>query len=199
MINSKNTMSVLLVGMLFPALALAHSETAGIGFVSGLLHPIFGYDHLLAMLSVGIVSAQLGGRAIWTVPVLFVLSMIGGGAIGVMDIPVPYVEQGVALSVIVLGVGIVFAQKQRSLILIMLFVSFFGILHGHAHGVEMPRSASPVYYSFGFVTSTSLIHLLGVLIGYTLTQHSAWRKTLTYLGGAVSLTGCFLFFSLLRV
>ena len=186
------------VTLLLPAIALAHSEVAGNGFVSGFMHPILGYDHLLAMLSVGIVSAQLGGRAIWTVPTVFVLSMVVGGAIGVLQIPLPLVEEGVALSVIVLGIGIIFAQKQRNVILIMLFVSFFGMLHGHAHGVEMPKSASPIYYSFGFVTSTSLIHLLGVFVGYTLTSKFMWRKVLGYLGGAVSVTGCFLFFSLMR-
>ena len=192
--------AVLALGtLLLPVVALAHSETDGSGFVSGFLHPIFGYDHLLAMLSVGIVSAQLGGRAIWTVPAVFVLSMIAGGVIGVLQIPLPFVEHGVALSVIVLGIGIIFAQKQRNVMLIMLFVSFFGMLHGHAHGVEMPKSASPVYYSFGFVTSTSLIHLLGVFVGYTLTSKLMWQKVLAYMGGAVSLIGCFLFLNLIRV
>ena len=197
MSSRKVATSILALLMLLPIVASAHSGNDGSGFVAGFLHPIFGYDHLLAMLSVGIVSAQLGGRAIWTVPSLFVTSMVVGGALGVMQVAFPLVEEGVALSVIILGLGIIFSRQQRNVPLTMLFVAFFGALHGHAHGVEMPNSASPIYYSFGFVVSTSLIHLLGVLVGYTLTHQNRLQRGLTYLGAAVSGVGCFILVGLL--
>lgn len=192
MISRSVATGISAVLMLLPMAASAHSGNDSSGFIAGFLHPIFGYDHLLAMLSVGIVSAQLGGRAIWTVPALFVTSMVVGGALGVMRVAFPFVEEGVALSVIILGLGIIFSRQQRNVLLTMLFVAFFGALHGHAHGVEMPNSASPVYYSFGFVISTSLIHLLGVLVGYTLTHQDRLQRGLTYLGAGVSGIGCFL-------
>lgn len=190
-VNTSNTMLRIALTA-FPAVAFAHSETASNGFVSGLLHPVLGYDHLLAMLSVGIVSAQMGGRSIWTVPTVFVLMMIGGGVLGANHVEFPFVETGIALSVVVLGLGIVFARRGRfTPLLVMVFVAFFGSLHGHAHGVEMPGSASPVYYSFGFVISTSLIHLMGVLIGHTFTRHAKLERALTWVGGAVASAGVF--------
>lgn len=194
----KAAISLSVALMFSPIVASAHAGDDGSGFVSGFLHPIFGYDHLLAMLSVGIVSAQLGGRAIWMVPGLFVTAMVIGGILGAMPVLLPLVEEGVALSVIILGLGIIFSRQQRNVVLTMLFVTFFGILHGHAHGVEMPKSVSPVYYSFGFVISTSLIHLLGVYIGYTLTHQNRIQRALTYLGAAVSGAGCFILVALLR-
>jgi urease accessory protein len=179
----------------FPLTAFAHSETGSNGFIAGLSHPIFGMDHLLAMLSVGIVSAQMGGRSIWTVPSLFVLMMIAGGFLGANHIEFPFVEVGIAVSVIVLGLGIIYARKAKlAPLVIMVFVAFFGSLHGHAHGVEMPNSASPVYYSFGFVVSTSLIHLVGVLIGHTFTRHEKLERALAVVGGAVASAGIFVLY-----
>ena len=195
--NRQKMMKTLLtVCLFFPAVAFAHTEDDGMGFVTGLLHPIFGYDHLLAMLSVGIVSAQLGGRSIWTIPVLFVASMVFGGVLGANQILFPFVEIGIALSVVILGLTIIYAHKQRFLTLIMLIVAFFGILHGHAHGVEMPGSASPVFYSFGFVVSTSTIHLLGVLCGLMLNRREKVRLASTYLGGVVTAMGFFILYGL---
>lgn len=174
----------------FPIAALAHSETAATGFMAGLLHPVFGFDHLLAMLSVGIVSAQMGGHRIWTVPALFVSAMIVGGSIGANRIDFPFIETGIAASVVVLGLGIVFARRGRiAPALIMACVAFFGSLHGYAHGAEMPDSANPVYYAFGFVLSTSTIHLAGVLIGHVFTRHRSLEQALVVMGGVVATVG----------
>jgi urease accessory protein len=176
----------LLLAVFFPAFAWAHSDGDAGGFVEGALHPIMGLDHLLAMLSVGIVSAQFGGRLIWLVPALFVSMMLVGGILGSNGIEFPMVEAGIASSVIVLGLGISVAHKQKSyrwaIPLTMAFVAVFGSLHGHAHGVEMPESASPVYYSFGFIISTSIIHLIGVFIGYIFQNFPRLQKTTVYLG-----------------
>jgi len=188
------------VAMFFPALAFAHSENDGTGFVSGFLHPISGMDHLLAMLSVGIVSAQLGGRNIWTIPTMFVSFMIVGGIIGFEQIPLPHDEVGIALSVVMLGLAIMAVQNhfhgKFGSHIIMLFVAFFGTLHGHAHGMEMPHSASPAFYSFGFVVCTATIHLVGVFIGYVLTENEKFQRALSYLGTSVAGAGVYILYSL---
>jgi len=181
---------------LFPALALAHSNSSGSGFTAGLLHPVLGMDHLLAMLSVGIISAQFGGRFVWFVPTLFVIAMVIGEVMGANGIGLPFVELGIATSVVVLGFGIIFArhnQHYKWLVpLTMAFVVLFGLLHGHAHGEEMPNSASPVYYAFGFIVSTSLIHLVGVLIGFLFTHRENLRRASTILGVAVAGAGFYI-------
>jgi urease accessory protein len=185
---------------ILPAVAFAHSESSGNGFISGLAHPIFGLDHLLAMLGVGIVSAQYGGRLIWLVPALFVAFMVIGGILGANGIGLPFVELGIALSVLVLGICIMLANNQRFMSWLVpttiAFVIVFGSLHGHAHGVEMPGSANPVFYSFGFIVSTSLIHLVGVLIGHFLSNYEGFKKFSTILGALFASAGCFILVNL---
>lgn len=194
--NRRNVQFLLGFLLLIPMSVLAHTEDAGTGFMAGLLHPILGTDHLLAMLSVGIVSAQFGGRSVWLVPALFVSFMVAGGLAGAFGMELPYVEVGIALSVIVLGIGISLAHKDRHgnwlIPCAMLFVALFGVLHGHAHGVEMPQSASPVYYSFGFVISTTCIHLLGVLVGFLFTFQERMRKVSPALGLTIAGAGCYI-------
>jgi urease accessory protein len=176
---------VLLAG--FPAAALAHvGREAGQGFVSGLLHPVFGLDHFLAMLSVGIVSAQLGGRRIYTVPTTFVLAMIVGAVIGVHGSQWPFSEAGIALSVVVLGIAIATVRAEARSWPVMLMVAFFGSLHGHAHGLELPKAADPVYYAAGFVISTASIHLLGVGIGHLCTLRTSFLDVLRHVGSAMA-------------
>ena len=154
------------IGMLL-AMSLqlqAHQEGHGGGMTSGFLHPMLGPDHFLAMLCVGILSAQQGGKAIYLYPMNFVLNMAFGGVLGILGTTLPAFELGIALSVIFLGVAVGYHSKVPVLVSI-LFVSFFGILHGYAHGVEMPGISSPYQYVIGFMLGTSLIHLLGVFGG----------------------------------
>ncbi len=190
---NKTNFCWLLAMFFFPAFAWAHSGGDANGFVAGALHPVMGLDHLLAMLSVGIVSAQFGGRWIWIVPGLFVSMMIVGGVLGFRGVDFPMVEVGIALSVIVLGLGISIAHKQKafrwSIPITMLFVAIFGTIHGHAHGAEMPNSASPVYYCFGFIVTTCVIHLIGVLIGFVFQNYKRLQKSTIYLGLAIAGTG----------
>ncbi|WP_179957671.1 HupE/UreJ family protein [Exilibacterium tricleocarpae] len=178
-------------------LAMAHSREAA-GFISGFLHPLFGPDHLLAMLGVGIISARIDGHYIWSIPGLFVLFMVLGGILGANGILFPMVEWGIALSVLVLGIAIIVVKRANIslLMVVMLFVAFFGFLHGHAHGVEMPDSISPYYYSFGFVISTSLIHILGVLIGHFSTKRQRLEKMPSYVGGFMAVAGCLILYGL---
>lgn len=146
--------------------AAAHEEfEGGAGFLAGIFHPVLGFDHLLAMLSVGIVSAQIGGRAIWHIPATFVLAMIIGGILGMQGVQVILVEAGIAMSVLVLGATLA-AEKNLPEWAAMIAVCVFGIFHGHAHGTEMPLIANPWLYGLGFVLGTAIIHVTGVFIGF---------------------------------
>ncbi|MBW8877599.1 MAG: HupE/UreJ family protein [Acidobacteria bacterium] len=176
-----------LVLLCFPSVVYGHvGREAGEGFVAGMLHPVSGLDHFLAMLSVGVVSAQLGGRRIFTVPATFVLAMICGAVIGVWGYRWPLSEEGIALSVVVLGIGIATVKANGRSWPVMAVVALFGSLHGHAHGLELPRSADPVYYAAGFVMSTTAIHLLGVGIGHVLTTRPVFVRVLRHMGSGMA-------------
>jgi urease accessory protein len=175
-----------------PASAFAHAqgEGAGAGFLSGFLHPLGGIDHVLAMLAVGIWGAQLGAPAIWMLPVAFPMVMALGGAAGIIGVPLPAVEVGITLSVLVLGSMIALAQRPP-LAVAALIVAFFAVFHGHAHGTELPGQASAVAYSAGFVIATGLIHLTGIGIGFLIKLPHG--DTLLRLGGtAIAAAGLFL-------
>ena len=144
---------------------LAHAEVgvAG-GLVSGLLHPVFGLDHLLAMVAVGLWGAQLGMPAIYLLPITFPVVMAVGGLLGVVGMPLPYIEVGIALSALALG-ALVAANVRPPLWIAATLVGLFAVFHGHVHGTEMPNAVNPLAYGIGFVTSTGLLHLTGILIG----------------------------------
>jgi urease accessory protein len=175
--------------------AFAHEEDeGGAGFLSGLFHPALGVDHLLAMLSVGILSAQIGGRAIWHVPAAFVAIMIVGGILGMRDIGVPMVEAGIALSVLVLGIALA-ADKLIPEWLAIASVAVFGTFHGHAHGTEMPLIANPWIYGLGFVIGTSVIHIVGVFIGFGFKRLQKGPGLLRATGLGIAGVGCWFLFS----
>lgn len=148
---------------LAPATGFA-ADVGGDGFMSGFVHPILGFDHLLAMVAVGLLSVQIGGRAIWTVPAAFVLFLGIGGAIGLAGQPLPEIEGAISLSVLALGLAIA-AQTSLPVVVAMLFVGFFAIFHGHAHGTEIPQLAQPGLYVAGFMLASALLHLAGVFLG----------------------------------
>ena len=153
------------VTVLWPLYAWAHvgSGEAG-GFLTGLQHPVSGLDHVVAMIAVGLWGAQLGNPALWVLPVLFPMMMAGGGMLGLMGIPLPGVEIGIAMSAIVLGT-MVFAEARLNIQLAMVIVAFFAIFHGHAHGTELPAGQSGLLYSMGFVIATGVLHGIGIIIG----------------------------------
>jgi urease accessory protein len=134
------------------------------GFISGLVHPLLGWDHLVAMVAVGLWGAFLRAPAIWLLPVIFPLIMAFGGALGVVGFPMPAVETGIALSGVILGLLIAFAIRMP-VIAAALIVGVFAIFHGHAHGAELPDAANPFAYAVGFVTATGLLHLAGIAFG----------------------------------
>ena len=174
--------------LLLPALAQAHAGGSDTGLMNGLMHPVFGPDHLLAMVSVGVVSVQLGGNNIWRLPAAFVGAMTVGGAVGIQQIGFP-TELGIAISVLVLGVGILVAHRAMSPWVITGLVVFFGACHGHAHGLEIPKSVDPVLYTLGFVISTAVLHLFGVIIGEVATLQMWLRTGLRLSGGLVAASG----------
>ena len=182
---------LLLLTLFWIAPASAHEIHSGGGFMSGFNHPVLGFDHLLAMLSVGMLSTQLGGRAIWTVPLAFVTFMLVGGILGLYAIAVPFVEIGIALSVLLLGLAIAF-DRQIPLLFAMAFVGVFAIFHGHAHGAEMPELASPVLYALGFLFGTAVIHLGGVMIGLGMQRMTGQRNLMRVTGAAIAAMGGYL-------
>ncbi len=146
-----------------PALAHQQVGVAG-GFVSGFTHPIFGPDHLIAMVAVGLWGAQLGSPAIWVLPITFPLVMALGGVLGVVGVPLPMVEIIIALSAVALGL-IVALRWRAPFWVAAIIVGLFAVFHGHAHGMELPQAANPLAYGVGFVLATGLLHLCGILIG----------------------------------
>ncbi|MBN3563038.1 HupE/UreJ family protein [Aliamphritea spongicola] len=180
-----------LLGLFLPNIVLAHQATQVNGFISGLSHPVLGFDHLLAMISVGILSAQIGGRAIWTVPATFVVVMLIGGILGMQGVPFISVELGIAASVLALGVALAAAKKMPQG-LAMVFVGFFALFHGHAHGTEMPQLAQAELYALGFVLGTAGIHIAGVLVGGSSRFVPHGVQLLRYIGAGIAGIGFYL-------
>jgi urease accessory protein len=177
---------------LLPSSAFAHAggAAAGAGFLTGFLHPLSGIDHVLAMLAVGMWGAQLGNPAIWMLPVAFPLVMAFGGAAGILGVPLPAVEIGVACSVVVLGSMIAF-DRRPPLWGAALIVSFFAVFHGYAHGAELPGRTGALAYSAGFVVATGMIHLTGIGIGFV-ERVPRGTAVLRVAGSAIAVTGLLL-------
>lgn len=171
---------------LAPALAQAHPGHDSSSFTGGLVHPVLGMDHLLAMIAVGLWAMQLGGRARWVVPATFVGVMLVGGALGASGFPMPFVEQGILASVFILGLLIAMAARLPIAASSGL-IAVFALFHGVAHGAEMPANASGVAYGAGFAFATAALHLCGVLGGSLL--RSAAQASWVRAAGALVLTG----------
>ncbi|WP_301100686.1 HupE/UreJ family protein [Propionivibrio sp.] len=187
--NNKQAMQwVVTAAISLPAAAWAHvgqGDASG-GFLLGAGHPFSGADHLLAMLAVGIWAAQNGGRSVFTVPAAFVSLMLTGAAVGMAGLPLPYVEQGIVASLLVLGLLIVGACRMNVLASMMI-VGFFALFHGHAHGVEMPLTSDVLGYAIGFTLATALLHGLGIAAA-TLERQRLTR----FAGVAIALSGIYL-------
>jgi urease accessory protein len=181
-----NMLRLLLAGILF-VLSASSANAAVSSFLIGFMHPVLGFDHLLAMLAVGLLSVQIGGRAIWTVPAAFVLFLAAGGLMGMTGIALPEVEAVIALSVLLLGLAIA-AETRMPIVIAMVFVGFFAVFHGHAHGAEVPSMAEPWKYVFGFVAASAALHLTGVATGIILKSNQLRAK----LGSAVAGIGLYM-------
>jgi urease accessory protein len=156
----------------------------------GLEHPLTGLDHICAMVAVGIFSAQRGGRAIWLVPLSFVLVMTVGGALGMAEVSLPFVEPGIVLSVVVLGVFVA-AAVRLPMFASVTIVGLFALAHGHAHGTEIPGFVSGASYAVGFVLATAFLHLTGIGFGL-LTQRLHSSQIVRLAGVAIAACGVYI-------
>jgi len=174
-----------------PTVASAHPGHEGTpGLMPGFLHPLGGLDHILAMVAVGLFAARLGGRALWLVPASFVVTMAVAGVAGMTGFALPYVEAGIALSILVLGAAIAL-EWTMPVAAAMGLVAFFAVFHGHAHGAEMPQTMSGLAYGAGFVAATAALHALGIGLGLVIGRsgEAASRRILQIGGGAAALAG----------
>jgi len=176
--------------MMFATAALAHTGNGMQGgLLSGFTHPLFGLDHIVAMVAVGLWGAFLGAPAIWVLPVVFPLVMSVGAALGVVGVAIPGVETGIAMSGVVLGLLVLFAVEPP-LWIAAIIVATFATFHGYAHGVELPSAANPFAFALGFVAATGLLHLSGIALGF-LTKFPKGEYVVRAAGLGIAATGAF--------
>ncbi len=171
-----------------PAWAHAQEGVAG-GLVSGFLHPLFGPDHVVAMVAVGLWGAQLRAPAIWVLPITFPTVMSIGGVLGVLGVPIPFTEIGIALSAVVLGLMVATVARPPLWVAAVL-VGVFAIFHGYAHGTELPNAVNPLAYGIGFVVSTGLLHLCGIAIGLAM-KWPLGAQAVRVCGGLIAVAGLY--------
>ena len=176
-----------LLALTYGGAALAHPGHSD-GAMAGLMHPLTGIDHILAMLAVGLWGAQLGGRAQWLLPASFVAFLAAGGALGMNGAALPMVEAGIVTSVLLLGLLIGFAVKLKTLPA-ALIVGGFAVFHGYAHGTEMPAMGNAWLYGMGFVAASAALHIAGLGLGRAVRRHTGWLRTG---GGFIALAGMWL-------
>ena len=160
--------------------AEAHTfGSQGAGLIAGLTHPFVGLDHLLAMIAVGIWAGQLGGRAVWLIPLTFVSVMAAAATLASFGLLLPLIEPAIACSVLVLGLLIAGSVRLPTSVGALL-VSLFAVFHGYAHGLELPQAASPILYGAGFVLATALLHGLGIGFASNSRQHKILQRIAGY-------------------
>jgi urease accessory protein len=169
--------------------AFAHPGHDVSGLAAGLMHPFTGLDHLLAMVAVGLWAAQSGGRKIWLLPAAFMTMLVAGAGLAMLWQALPLVEAGIATSVLALGL-IVALSAQLPVTLSIAITALFGLLHGYAHGLELPESAGPGTFALGFLIATATLHLSGIAIGIAANRYHAQLSRL--LGGTIALAGAYL-------
>jgi urease accessory protein len=190
-VRGTKTLALAVLGsILCMASAQAHTSVGvASGLINGFLHPITGLDHLVAMVAVGLWGAQLGSPAIWTLPITFPLVMAVGGLFGVAGVPLPYVEEVVALSGIALGAAVA-VRLRPPLWIAAVLVGVFAIFHGYAHGRELPNAVDPLAYGAGFVIATGMLHLCGIVIGL-LVQWPFGERAVRACGAAIGCIGLY--------
>jgi urease accessory protein len=157
------------------------------GLLAGFMHPVLGWDHVAAMVAVGLWGAFLGAPAIWLLPIVFPLVMALGGAIAIAGVPLPGVETGIAASAVVLGIVVALGSRPPIWIAAWI-VGAFAIFHGHAHGTELPAAADAVSYAIGFVVGTGILHAIGITLGLA-TKWDLGKVAVRAVGGAIAVAG----------
>jgi urease accessory protein len=172
--------------------AFAHvGATSTASFVAGVSHPLTGIDHVAVMVAVGMWAALKGGRAFWVWPMAFVGAMLIGGALGMANVPLPYVESAVAASVMALGILVALAI-DLPVWAGALLIGAFAVFHGHAHGSEITETISGVEYMVGFAVATASLHALGITFALLMTRVHL-RRVIRGAGLACALAGAVLF------
>ena len=182
-------LAAVLIALTGPAFAHTGHSHAG-GFVHGFMHPVGGLDHVLVMMAVGLYAVRLGGRALWLMPATFIAVMAFGGLLGTFRIADPFFEVGVAMSVVVLGLAVALRVNMPTIAAIAV-VGLIAIVHGYAHGAEMPGDVSGSAYAAGFMLATALLHSAGIVLGFAAGRFAAlggWRVAQAA-GGAMALAG----------
>lgn len=169
-----------------PTVVFAHTDVSEAhDLLHGFMHPISGLDHVLAMIAVGVFAAQLGGRALWALPASFVAMMAAAGACGMTGLALRYTEFGIAMSLVVLGAVIAF-NVRLPMAMAAALIALFAVFHGYAHGMEMPESLSGIAFGSGFILATSLLHGVGVGLGFGVKHVGTERgRPLAQTAGAV--------------
>jgi urease accessory protein len=172
----------------FSSAAFAHiGDHSHMSFAEGLTHPFTGLDHMLAMVAVGLWASQLGGRALWLLPLTFPVVMAAGAALGFGGVSLPWVEIGIAVSVLVLG-ALVAWRVHPSLAVSVPLIGLFAALHGYSHGVELPANVSALTYAAGFIAATLVLHLAGIALGLAANRVPV-RYAARTAGGAIACVG----------
>lgn len=167
--------------------ALAHTGMGATGgLAAGMAHPIAGLDHVLAMVTVGLLASQLGGRARWLLPTTFVLVMALAGVAGTSGIDLPFTEIGIALSVVVLGAAVAL-HLRAPVAVAMALTGVFAVFHGHAHGGEMPENAAGLAYGLGFMLATAGLHAIGIGLGVMASRMAQVRGVLAVRGAGAAI------------
>ncbi len=177
--------------LVIPTLAHAHvgiGETSG--FLRGMGHPLSGLDHICAMVAAGLWASQMGGRSLWLFPLTFLIVMAAGGVLGMSGVTLPFVEQGIIASALILGV-LIAAAIRLPLAASVALVGLFALCHGHAHGAEMPASASGLQFAMGFVLATAVFHTFGIGLGVVM-QKQGRPMVVRFAGLAIICCGAFL-------
>jgi urease accessory protein len=184
--------------VLFAAqIAQAHPGHAGHGgLTGGFAHPFSGIDHILAMIAVGILATQIGGKALWMLPMTFVALMAGGGLLNLAGLPVPFVEQGIMASVLVFGLLIALSIRLP-LVMPLVLVGIFAIFHGFAHVAEMHAGMSPAGYAIGFIAATTILHAIGITLDLA-ARRLASINFVRLAGAAIAACGLLLFLGLIH-
>jgi urease accessory protein len=174
--------------------AFAHTGQNVSSLAAGLMHPFSGLDHLLAVVAVGLWAAQgntmkRGGRKIWLLPATFMTMLAVGAGIALQWHSLPLVESGIAASVLALGL-LIALSLQLPASLSVAITALFGLLHGYAHGLELPESATPAAYALGFLAATATLHLSGIAAGVATRRRYALLPR--FLGSAIAVSGAYL-------
>ena len=174
-----------------PAFAHLNPQEHG-SFMAGFSHPLFGLDHILVMVAVGLWASQIGGRALWLVPAAFVGTMALGFGLAVAGVDLPFVEPAILASVVALGLLVAMAARFDSIASAAL-VAAFALFHGHAHGGEL-GAAGAASFGIGFVVATALLHAAGIAIGIGVARIANGAILARIIGGLTAVTGVALIF-----